>query len=220
MKKIFLVVVMVSAIVAGAFGQSGVIREINGEVELKSSGASSFTTARVGATVARDTVVSTGFKSTAVIAIGSSTITVRPLTRLSLAEIQSASGSENLNVNLQTGRVRVEVKPPAGAKASTTIQSPGATASVRGTTFEFDTVNLSVVEGKVAFATTSSGVATMVQGGESSFVGADGQPVSPVEVKVVSLLPDPPVGAQVIKTVSDSPEGSGDVSLTIEYEKK
>jgi len=220
MKKIFLVVVMVSAIVLGAFGQSGVIREVSGEVEVKRSGAASFTAAKVGDTVARDTVVSTGFKSTAIIAIGSSTITVRPLTRLSLAEIQSASGSESLNVNLQAGRVRVEVKPPAGTKATTTIQSPGATASVRGTTFEFDTVNLSVVEGKVAFETSSSGVATMVQGGESSFVGADGQPVSPVEVKVVSLLPEPPVGAQVIRTISDPSESSGDLSLDLEYGKK
>jgi len=219
MKRIFLVVVMVSAIVLGVFGQNGVIREVSGEVEVKRSGAASFTAAKAGDTVARDTVVSTGFKSTAVIAIGSSTITVRPLTRLSLAEIQSASGSENLNVNLQAGRVRVDVKPPSGTKANTTIQSPGATASVRGTTFEFDTVNLTVVEGKVAFGTTSSVVATMVQGGESSFVGADGQPVSPVDVKAAGLLPAPPVGAQAIKTINDPSESGGDLSLTVEYDE-
>jgi len=174
MKKIFLVILMLSAIVFAAFAQSGVIREVSGEVELKRSGAAAFSAASSGDEVARDTIVSTGFKSTAVIAIGSSTITVRPLTRLSLAEIQSASDSETLNVNLQAGRVRVDVNPPAGTRANTTIQSPGATASVRGTSFEFDTVNLTVREGKVAFSSASAGAVTIVQGGESSFIGANG----------------------------------------------
>jgi len=223
MKKIFLTVLMVSAAVFGVFGQSGgavsgVIREVSGEVELKPSGAASFTAAKIGDAVARDTVVSTGFKSSAVITIGSSTLTVRPLTRLSLAEIQSSAGSERLNVSLQTGRVRVDVSPPAGTKANMTIQSPGATASVRGTSFEFDTVNLTVLEGKVAFGSNSSGVATMVKSGESSFVGTNGQPANPVEVKAAGLLPAPPVGAHVIRTINDPPESGIDLSVNVEYE--
>jgi hypothetical protein len=68
-----------------------------------------------------DTVVSTGFKSTALIEVGSTVITVRPLTRLTLTEIRASSESESLNVNLQSGRIRVDVNPPAGAKASMAV---------------------------------------------------------------------------------------------------
>ncbi|MDR2730531.1 MAG: FecR domain-containing protein [Treponema sp.] len=52
-----------------------------------------------------------------------------------MTEIQNLTELETLNVNLQTGRVRVDVKPPAGTKASTTVKGPEATASVRGTIF-------------------------------------------------------------------------------------
>jgi len=217
MKKIFLVVLMLSAIVFASFAQSGVIREVSGEVELKPSGAVAFTAARVGDTVARDTIVSTGFKGTAVITIGSSTLTVRPLTRLSLAEIQSASGSETLNVDLQTGRVRVDVNPPAGTRTNMTVHSPSATASVRGTSFEFDTVNLTVREGTVSFSSTSSGVATMVRGGESSFVGTDGQPANPAEVTAASLLPSAPVGSETSGAQTSSPSSTGDIDITLNF---
>jgi len=222
MKKMLFVFVLLSAIVFAGFAQSGVISEISGEVELKPSGAAAFTAAKNGDTIARDTIVSTGFRSTAVLTIGSSTITVRPLTRLSLAEIQSASGTENLNVSLQTGRVRVDVSPPAGTRANMTIQSPGATASVRGTSFEFDTVNLSVLEGKVMFGSTSSGLTTMVQGGESSFVGADGQPANPAEVTTAALLPSAPVGSESSAGTQAAPTTStptGDIGIDLDYPK-
>jgi len=215
MKKIFLVVLMLSAIAFAGFAQSGVIREVTGEVELKPSGAASFTAARVGDTVARDTIVSTGFRSTAVITIGSSTITVRPLTRLSLAEIQSADNSENLNVNLQTGRVRVDVNPPTGTRTNMTVQGPTATASVRGTSFEFDTVNLTVREGTVSFSSTSSGPATMVRRGESSFVGTDGQPANPAEVATASLLPSAPVGSET--SIEATSSSSANIDVTLEF---
>jgi len=218
MRKIFLVVFMLSAIVCAVFAQNGAIRELTGDVELKPTGAQSFTAAKAGDTVAHDTVVSTGFKSTAVITVGSSTITVRPLTRLSLAEIQSASGTENTNVNLQTGRVKVDVKPPAGTRANMTIKGPSATASVRGTSFEFDTVNLTVLEGKVAFSSASSGVATMVRGGESSFVGADGNPANPADVASASLMPPTPVGSETpVGAQSPSSPSTGDLDITLKY---
>jgi len=218
MKKTLFVVLVFFAAVCGVFAQSGSIQELSGDVTLKPAGSTVFTAAKVGDKVAQDTVVSTGFKSTAVITIGSSTLTVRPLTRLSLAEIQSASGTEKLNVELQTGRVKVDVKPPAGTKANMTIQSPGATASVRGTSFEFDTVNLDVIEGKVAFG-GETGAVTMVQGGESSFVGADGQPASPVSVTTAALLPSAPVGTPAETPAQPVPQSStGNVNVTIDWE--
>ena len=71
--------------------------------------------------------------------------------RLTLTEVQASGGEEKLNVNLHAGRVRVDVNPPAGAKASMSVSSPNATASVRGTSFFSDTRNLQVEQGTVLF---------------------------------------------------------------------
>jgi hypothetical protein len=169
MKKTLAFLLMLGAVVYGISAQSGEIRELTGEVSVKAAGKTAFTAAKAGDKIAQDTIVSTGFKSTAVIAVGSSVITVRPLTRLSLAEIQSSAGTETLNVSLQTGRVRVDVKPPAGTRANTTVQGPSATASVRGTSFEFDTVKLTVNEGTVAFS-GASGPISMVNAGKTSSI--------------------------------------------------
>jgi hypothetical protein len=147
--------------------------------------------------------------------IGSSTITVRPLTRLSLAEIQSTENSEDINVNLQAGRVRVEVKPAAGTRANFTVQGPSSTASVRGTDFEFDTINLSVHEGKVVFG-GSSGPATMVNGGFMTFVGTDGTVENPNEVTTAAAIPPSPVGTPDAVTPS-AITNTGDLSIDVVY---
>jgi hypothetical protein len=176
-KMLFLLLLVFAAF--SAFAQTGVIREFSGEVELKRSGASSYVKAKQGDAVAEDTIVSTGFKSAAIIEVGNSTIAVKALTRLSLAEIRSAQDSETLNLKLQTGRVKVDVKPPAGAKANCTVQSPMATASVRGTSFEFDTCNLKVNEGSVAFR-GNRGIGIIIPAGMASSLGVDGKAVDPL----------------------------------------
>ena len=172
---------------------SGVITELSGTVELKPAGAADFAAAKAGDSVARDTVVSTGFKSSALITVGSAALTVRPLTRLSLAEISASAGSETLNVSLQTGRVRVDLNPPAGAQASMSVRSPVATASVRGTNFEFDTQSLKVLEGTVAFQ-GSSGGEMMVGAGASSEILDNGRAADPIETGMAELMPPPLAG--------------------------
>jgi hypothetical protein len=179
MKKKMLFLLLLVFAVLHVFAQTGVIREFSGEVELKRSGASSFVKAKQGDAVAEDTIVSTGFKSIAVIEVGNSTIAVKALTRLTLSEIRSAQDIETLNLRLQTGRVKVDVKPPAGAKANCTVQSPMATASVRGTSFEFDTCNLKVNEGSVAFR-GNRGIGIIIPAGMASSVGVDGKAADPL----------------------------------------
>jgi len=188
----------VSLLLAGAalcvFAQSGVISEFTGTVELKTAKATSFVPAKTGDVVAADTIVSTGFRSTAVIKVGSSTIAVRPLTRLSLAEIRAESNSETLKVDLQAGRVRVDVKPPAGTRATTSVQSPSATASVRGTEFEFDAINLKVYEGTVVLQGNDDMVGVPVSAGAVSYVDGYGRAIDPVAIGRHSLTPPEPAG--------------------------
>lgn len=142
------------------------IREFTGTVEVRALG-SAWTPAETGQRISGDTEISTGFKSTALIVLGNSTLTVRPLTRLSLEELQNRLGNEEVHLYLQSGRVRAEVTPPRGGKIDFTVRSPSVTASVRGTSFDFDGVNLWVDEGVVRF-TGSDGLAVYVRAGHSS----------------------------------------------------
>jgi hypothetical protein len=204
MKKIIVIIFL--AAITGAVAirpafcqterQDGVIRELTGDVELKHAGTSVFVSASSGDTVASGTIVSTGFKSTAIIAVGSSVIIVRPLTRLTLAEIQTMGNTENASVNLQAGRVRVDVNPPAGMRANFNVQSPIATASVRGTSFEMDAETLTVSEGRIIYSGTA-GPAAIVTGGNTGFIDIDGRPANPAEVAETSFAPLSPIGAPV-----------------------
>jgi len=214
MKKIIFTVFFITLVVFGAFCQNGIIRELTGEVELKRSGASAFVPASAGDIISSNTVVSTGFRSTAIISIGSSVITVRPLTRLTLAEIQSAENTENVNVNLQSGRVKVEVKPPAGIKTNLRVQSPSVTASVRGTTFEMDTRNLKGIEGKILLS-GAYGAGVLVTGGNSSYVNIDGTVSDPAVNAEQSVQLQPPVAG--IEPPSMVRPNKGELNIILNY---
>jgi hypothetical protein len=220
MKKQIFTFVFAMAVMS-VFAQNGVIKELSGTVELKNAGSAVFTEAKAGDIVKQDTVVSTGLKSNALIEIGSTVIAVRPLTRLTLTEIRASSESEALNVSLQSGRVRVDVKPPAGTKAVMTVSSPSTTASVRGTSFELDAQNLYVISGNVLFKGTR-GVYTLVTTGSESAADKNGVAVNPIAFGNAAYLPPMPVGTQsnaspapiaVGKTPSPAKDGYIDVGI-------
>jgi len=218
--KAALAAILMTGAALHAFAQSGVIREMSGDVELRHAGAAAFVPAAVGSAIAPDTIVSTGFRSSAVIDVGSSALTVRPLTRLSLADIRAAAGSETVSVNLQAGRVRVDVRPPAGTAASFTVQGPSATASVRGTSFEFDARSVSVLEGSVSFQGLS-GAPVLVQAGGESAVGPEGRAAAPALAAFQALSPPAPVGAgdsgeMIVAPTMAPPTGS--IVITITYD--
>jgi hypothetical protein len=207
MKKTMFAFVFAMAVMS-VFAQNGVIKELSGTVELKSAGSSAFTPAKAGDIVKQDTVVSTGLKSNALIEIGSTVIAVRPLTRLTLTEIRASSESEALNVSLQSGRVRVDVKPPAGTKTVMTVSSPSTTASVRGTSFELDAQNLYVISGNVLFKGTR-GVYTLVTTGSESTADKNGRAVNPIAFGNAAYLPPMPVGTQSNASPAATAVGSG-----------
>ena len=196
MKKILLALIA-ACLGAGVFAQNAVIGELAGTVELKKAGAEEFIRARDGDQLEENTVVSTGFKSSAVITTGSAMIMVRPLTRLSFGELVRAQGQENVTMNLRAGSVRVDVKPAAGLRASFSVISPIATASVRGTSFELDTRNLTVREGMVLFRGSRGAPLRVYAGSSSKVFNYTGRPVDPIIVAENDLLPPPPAGADM-----------------------
>ena len=186
--------ILMGILAASAFGQNGIIIELTGTVELRQPGAADFVAAQIGDTLSADTLISTGFRSSALIEVGSSLLTVRPLTLLTLTEIRSAGGMETININLQAGRVRVDVAPPAGTRATMGVQGPHAAASVRGTSFEFDTRILTVHKGVVAFNGSRGGV-QLVSAGFVSQLSESGRAADSIQIAMNTLSPAPPSGS-------------------------
>ncbi len=202
---------ILAALGAMIFAQApvAVIKQVAGTVEIRAPGKD-WVPAKAGASLTKDTAISTGFKSVAVVTVGTSTLTVKPLTRLTLEEIARLEGSETVRLALLSGRVRADVKPPAGGKTDFTVKSPTATASVRGTGFDQDTVNLDVDDGDVEF-TGPDGLPVQVGAGQSSTIDEDGGSVPPGDMPDESLSPPPPAGldGSILSFVSGLVDNSG-----------
>jgi hypothetical protein len=183
-------------------------REINGTVEIKAPGSTVWAKAVSGDRIAKNTLVSTGFKSFAILVVGDSIITVRPVTRLTLEEIVRNQNGEQVNLRLQTGRIRAEVKPPVGGQTNFTVRTPTATASVRGTSFDFDTETLRVSEGRVVYTLANGRTAEVAAGGVSYVNESNNTLVSPFEAATEQLVPAPPPG-------SDSGAPAGDTAPVV-----
>jgi hypothetical protein len=173
-----------------AQNQAAVFITVSGTVEIKETEASGWKTAAPGLPVGRNTVISTGLKSGAVISLGSSRLEVRSLTMLTLEELIQRDGIEETVLYLRTGRVRAEVTPPTGMRIDFSVKSPAITASVRGTSFEFDGRHLWVDDGRVLLA-GSNGQKVYVAKSQRSYIDEFNQNriVPPFEAEAAQLRP-------------------------------
>lgn len=145
-----------------------VAESVTGRVEVQPPGQSGWQPLNEGDEIPQSARISTGFNSTARLAVGrNSTVTVRALTRLTIDEVIEQEGTESSEMTLEVGRVRGEVRRASDRQTQFELRSPTATASVRGTTFDFDGEELLVQEGIVSFV-TPSGREHQVGGGEEA----------------------------------------------------
>jgi hypothetical protein len=184
--------------------QTAVVREITGTVEIKAPGAAEWKAAVTGQTLERASLISTGFKSTALIMIGNSAVTVRPLTRLSLEEIVLNQNEEQVTLNLRAGRIRADVKPPVGGKTDFSVRSPIATASVRGTVFDFDGTLLRVEEGRVHLGGESITGVYIGKGHSTAADTESGKTASVIERVKEELSPALPVGIDTVPAAKEA----------------
>ena len=170
----------ISSLAAAAL--TATITEVAGKVEYKLPGKD-WVAAKTGAILPAGSLISTGFKSTAILKTESATLTVKPVTRLSLEELVKSEGTTKTQMFLMAGRVKAEVTPRKGEQAEFKVKSPTATASVRGTGFEFDGQNLLVDHGAVQFESdTGIGISQTVTSGEFSTLSQTGTVTAPVAV--------------------------------------
>ena len=208
----FILFIIASPCVFSQQPVQAVIRELAGTVEIKQVNSEAWEAASQGQLLAWDTAISTGFRSTAVIVLGDSLVTLRPLTRISIMELSQNQGNEKVELNLQSGRVRADVKAPERGQTEFVIRSPHATNSVRGTVFEFDTLELTVLEGTVEFSGISGGVSgtsfLVDAGGYSRLDEYTGRVSSPAAGAASALWLDPPIASEPIRVLPAPPAPS------------
>jgi hypothetical protein len=192
-KSVFFAVLLVASAGAALCAQSprAIIRNIQGTVEIKAPGASAWKAATEGQELEQTALVSTGFGSFARIVIGASSLFVQPLTRLSIAELQASPEAQRIGIRLRAGRIRVDARPPAAGNLDFSVRSPMATASVRGTVFAFDTVNLRVDEGAVYFSGADNSAVRVAAGQTGCPDPVSGRTAAPVETAAALAAPAP-----------------------------
>ncbi|HUX21513.1 MAG TPA: hypothetical protein VMW69_09755 [Spirochaetia bacterium] len=167
MRRIFGIAALLAIVlVAPAFSQNAVVKEVTGQVQLLSPGGS-WTNAAVGSLVTQGTVVSTGFGSSAVLDLGTSQVQVKQLTRMRLDELLRTQSTATTSLFLTVGEVHANVDNSLSITQKFTLKSPVSTAAVRGTIFDFGPYQLTVDRGLVHFS-NEYGLGREVSVGESS----------------------------------------------------
>jgi hypothetical protein len=177
MKRIIIAVAIALALAPVLFSQAqAVVKEFKGKVEIKASGGD-WQPVTAGMNLDTGASISTGFSSTALLDLGTSTLKVAPLTRMQLVELIARQGSVSTTLALKVGKVNAEVKTAQGLRQDFTLKGPQATAAVRGTEFEFDGVSVKVINGLVFFSNTQ-GQGRGVGAGEGSSTNGTGLPTT------------------------------------------
>ena len=205
MKRFMIAAAAALLLVSPLVAQTAKVLRLSGKVEvMRPKGA--WVTAAVGDEFPLGTTVSTGFKSQAVLAVGPSQLTVLALTRLTVQELLQTDTSVTTTLNLETGRVRAEVKSAPGQTADFKLRSPVSTAAVRGTDFLFDGFRLDVIGGVVQFF-NRLGESQFVSAGNGSQTDGDNPP---------SYSEDDRAGGALVSTdTSDDGEGGGGNSAPV-----
>jgi hypothetical protein len=176
MKKLAFFILMI-ALVLPVFAQNATVERVTGKVEYMTD-RGRWAAAEVGDVIPIGATISTGFRSSAVLLVSGSEITVMALTRMSIEDLAETNDSITTNLNLRTGKVRASVRTTSGKSTNFTLRSPVSTAAVRGTEFVFDGYRLQVIEGIVAFFNRVNEVMS-VQAGNSSETTGDDSPSYP-----------------------------------------
>lgn len=198
--------------------QTATITDVSGKVEVLQN--NQWRAAQTGDSLPLGATISTGFNSSATLAVGNATLQVRPLSRMQIEELVERDGVLRTNVSMPVGRVRADVRTTEGLTNDFQIRSTVSTASVRGTEFEFDGFSLEVGNGTVRLINDAGNQTEDVPAGESGETSETGVVVagsglreenSAVQVKVISFEE---LGGELLGR--DDEAGTG--ALTIQWE--
>lgn len=161
MKKIF-IIALISILGSAMFAIEARVVSVSGKVQVQRGAA--WVDLKQNDVIRKGEMIQTGFKSEAKLSIKSanqnSTLTVAPLSRLTIEQLVEGAGADKTSVYVATGSVKSEIKKTEDRRASYTVRGPVATASVRGTVITtscgFDSASLETAEGTAAFYPTAA----------------------------------------------------------------
>ena len=196
--------------------QSAVFGTVTGKVEIQNPGEQAWQAVTAGMEVPVLSTVSTGFDGRAVLQLGVSTLTIRPLTRLRIDELSTQNNVARTNLTMPVGRIRAEVKASAGARTDFKVHSPFSTAAVRGTGFETDGVHLNVFESNVTFS-SESGININVGTGETGVSSGGGDPSGGADQREANTSADPITSPTASGGNTGGVPGHGTGTITVTY---
>lgn len=140
------------------FAMEALVVSTKGKVEVQNGNV--WIPLSTGDKLSKGSVIQTGFKSELVLKIKETSVTVDPLSRLTIEQLAEKNGTGNLKgrdetkIFLDTGSLKSNVKKSEDRRVSFTVRSQVATAAVRGTilnvTQRYKSVEIKTVEGSVA----------------------------------------------------------------------
>jgi hypothetical protein len=215
MKKFILLGLLVVSFTLYAQEQA-IITEFSGKVEVMQPGKG-WSPAVKNLVVSPGTTISTGFNSRAVLDLGSSSVQVKALTRLTLSELLKKEGVVTTNLALRVGGIRAQVKTAEGLDQKFVVKSPLSTAAVRGTEFDMTIDRLNVIIGSIEFSNALE-IRRSVMRGEQSAVTANAAPASPevslMATTTTSISTTPAGGGEAAKAVKT--KLGGDIKITVQ----
>lgn len=117
-----------------ASNEVAIVNSVVGKVEIQLN--ENWVQIKNGDILTSGTVISTGFRSSAVLYIGKSLIEVRALTRLTIEEIVEQNQNYNTTMFLDAGNIKADIKKSDNKRVGFKVRTSVATASVRGTSGE------------------------------------------------------------------------------------
>ena len=137
MKKLVLFILISIFSISFSFAAStdvAIVNSVVGKVEVQVN--ESWIQVKNGDILSSGSIISTGFKSSAVLYIGDSLIEVRALTRLTIEEIREQNQNYNTTMFLDAGSIKADIKKSENKRVGFKVRTSVATASVRGTSGE------------------------------------------------------------------------------------
>lgn len=183
------------------------ILRISGSVEVKEPGAF-WQEAKEGQMVSADTMIATGFNSKVSLSAGGMTVTLSPLTRVSIDSLTENQDVVNTSLSLKAGRLRAsspQVKRKTRRTLNFRVSTPVATAAVRGTEFLLSTNKLETIKGMVELSRGNSVV--LSPAGSQSWVSPETRPTEPIE-KIGEVISPEIAAAEEAMVPAPTPTGN------------
>lgn len=156
MKKRFVAAAFIAAVLsASAFALEAKVISVTGKVEVREG--KKWIPLVKGESVEKGDVISTGYKSEAVLQVKGASFTLGPMTRITVEDLVSTSTKDTTQLYIDSGSIKADVNQKDGKRVGFKVRSPVATASVRGTSFTMNASGkLVVTKGLVSFSPSES----------------------------------------------------------------